>query len=736
MNQPTSFAETIEPTSAMPDASPSPLPSPLATIEPMIAEREPNLLRLYLNPHVVQACFCLDRYVRETWTARASGPNGRHGGEECQSFLANSLGEALGGAIKLVRHNRGAVAAPSNGLILDPTDRLTGFAHLDLTGGSRAEFLPGLRVIGGDQLDEFAARIASEGAGTRYDLLVLVADPDLQIERHAEAIRGLMRRDRPALIVCVDRGGLDAIRGGPRGLLRESIPDVVVFDESFTGYGVPFGAFTARRSLFAAWNRPGKSTFHSTTFQPNTVSTRHFMNCLAAEDPDFLHRHAGELAAFRDDPARRADGLGRYYSPSLRRLIRVAGFETGEIRTDGPFVVVDGRRVYDVVGGVACSVRGHNPPTYPDEMRSFIGLADRDEAELRGRLRELTGLGEILPAVSGATAVENALKLALVARFPRRHIMALKAGFGGKTLVSLAGTANPFYKENVGPLHAEVHYVDPFAADARERIDALLAEHEFAVVQVELIQSVGGVRPIPGEVIAHLDERRARGGYLLLVDEVQTGMYRTGPFVRSRALGLAPDLLLLGKATSDMIFPFALTLYSDAVAAAVSERGPALVDSIRRGQGYELGYRTVLNVLRLGDELDLSRRVAESGELFRRLLQEGLGSHKGIRDVRVFGLLIAIEIDARGGLRRRLRKRLSALYLLAMLRHDRFPLLAGFCQYEPETLKVTPPLDAGPEEIRRACETIVDVLRRPLPGVFLAGLLRILMPFRTRRKER
>ena len=82
-------------------------------------------------------------------------------------------------------------------------------------------------------------------------------------------------------------------------------------------------------------------------------------------------------------------------------------------------------------------------------------------------------------------------------------------------------------------------------------------------MQVELIQAVGGVRALPGK--RGPPSRRGprkRWGYLLLVDEVQTGMYRTGPFVLSQTFDLTPDILLLGKATSDMMFPFALTLYS------------------------------------------------------------------------------------------------------------------------------------------------------------------------------
>src|SRR5262249_28348076 len=126
------------------------------------------------------------------------------------------------------------------------------------------------------------------------------------------------------------------------------------------------------------------------------------------------------------------------YSPSLARMIRTAGFD-GDVRAAGDSVIVDGKPIFDAVSGVACSVRGHNPPSYVAELAA---LPDDCEREVADRLRELTGLPCMVPAVSGATAVENALKLALAAQFPRRHVLALKSGFGGKTLLALTGTAN------------------------------------------------------------------------------------------------------------------------------------------------------------------------------------------------------------------------------------------------------------------------------------------------------
>jgi acetylornithine/succinyldiaminopimelate/putrescine aminotransferase len=696
---------------------------PLAlTIESILRDCEPNFLRLYLNPHVAQVCLCLDRYARTTWAG------GRD--EEFQSFLANGAEEAISGALKLLRCNRVPADARPTGLILDPVDRLAGFVSADLAGGGRVAFLPGLRQLGGDLADLSAASDASW-----IDPLVLVAANGRLLDEHAAAIRDLIGRHAPRVVTCVDRKALDTLRSEPGRLLREILPDVVVFDESFVDHAVPFAAFTARRSLFAIWNRPGKGTFHSTTFQPNTISARHFMNCLAQADPGFFERHAAEFRGLLDDTARRGDAFRRHYNPSLFRLIRAAGFETADVRASGSFVVANGQPVFDVVGGVACSMRGHNPQTYLDETMSPGMPRGPDlEAELSDRLRSLTNLGRVLPAVSGASAVENALKLALVAQYPKRHVLALRAGFGGKTLLALTGTANPSYKTQVDPLYPDVHYVDPFAPNAASRIDALMDAHDFAVVQVELIQSVGGVRAIPDAVIRHLDEGRRRRGYLLLVDEVQTGMYRTGPFIRSQSFGRTPDLLLLGKGTSDMIFPFALTLYSDALADRLAERAPALVDAIKRRFDYEQGYRTVVNLLRLGEHTDLTRQVEEAAELFHRGLAGGLASSRHVREVRAFGLLIGVELDARRWPWRWVGKQLAALSLLAMLRNPRFPVLAGFCQYEPNVLKITPPLDAGPDEIRAACRTIVEVLNAPLPKVLAAGFGGLLKPSPIRKK--
>ncbi|HKB41625.1 MAG TPA: hypothetical protein VKD72_34695, partial [Gemmataceae bacterium] len=186
--------------------------------------------------------------------------------------------------------------------------------------------------------------------------------------------------------------------------------------------------------------------------------------------------------------------------------------------------------------------------------------------------------------------------------------------------------------------------------------------------------------------------------------------------------------LVIGKGVSDMMFPFALVMYSSAVQEKLERAGSDLPAALEKRYGYAFGYRTVLNVLRRAEELRLPERVAESGALFARLLSEK-GSCKAVREVRVYGLLIGIELDATGWPRRWFRKRLFWFYLSGMLRHRRYPVLVGFCQYEPNVLKITPPLTVAPAEVREVCTTIVEILRRPfyrLVAAVLGGLVRSL----------
>lgn len=675
----------------------------LDTCEQLIRQRTPNLFRLYLNPYVVQTCLCLSRYVQDTWHPKAPEK------PSYQSFLANGFDEALSGAIKLARYSADIEKRSRAGLVLDSGNRLGPFASIRMGDSLSIEFIPDLTILDSDALDIGAVATSKDAFG----FIVVVLSEDLELSPHRDAILSFLLSQSALLIVCVDRVSLTRLRSSPLSPWRSLVPDIVVFDESFAHNDVPFGAFTARKTHYNLWNTPSNSTFHSTTFQPNSVSTLHFMKCLEHDDPSFVAELSDLLKRIDSEPVLCKALLGDLYNPFLSQTLALLGLDTPNVRADGHYLIIEGRRVFDGVGGVACSVRGHNPATYVEELAGQSRRDDYRDAAI-DHLKKLTGLDCMLPAVSGACAVENALRIGLTAQYPRKYVLVLKGGFGGKTLLALTGTSNAFYKSHLGCLYDHVCYIDPFADTVLDDLKSAFENYPIAVVQLELIQGVGGVRSIPESVLRYLDAQRKERGYLLFVDEVQTGMYRTGPFSRSEHFDIHPDILTVGKGVSDMMFPFAATLYSAALEAKLNAVSPDFAPSLRRRYDYEFGYKTLLNALQRADKIDLTERVSDSGALFAKLLSDRLSDCNSVRAVRAFGLLIAIELHVPTWLPRSIATKMPFLYIYELLANRSFPLFLGYCQYEPNVLKLTPPLSIAPDEIECVCDTIAGVLRKPL----------------------
>lgn len=300
--------------------------------------------------------------------------------------------------------------------------------------------------------------------------------------------------------------------------------------------------------------------------------------------------------------------------------------------------------------------------------------------------------------------------------------MVFHGGFGGKTLLALSGTAKHYYRTNLDPLYANVIYLDPLAGDAASQLAQISSTTPIAVIQLELIQGVGGVREIPDPLLDCIKEIRQRTGAFLFVDEIQTGMFRTGPFVRSLQKSIQPDLLTIGKGVSDMMFPFAVTLYSETIESRLRSGQSTLISDLRIKYSYELGYRALLNTLRRADHEEVSQQVTIAGQHFRNELARRLKGVALVRDIRCYGLLIGIELNCQNSLIQRLGLNVAQLYLLQMMNHASCPVLMGFCQYEPHILKFTPPLTVTEEEVATVCKTIADTLRASTFRLLLTAL--------------
>jgi len=703
--------------------------SALQTCEQIIRLKIPNLLRLYLNPFVAQTCVALAEMVPALW------PGLRDEGRR-PSFLANSGEEALSGAIKLARYTQNVRSRNDAGATgvreFSPTvyliDNGRWFNHFASTSIDSdlsenrvtVEFLPQIVTM---TTSEFVSRLESDEEPHGILVLSPAATGNAQPgDQFCSSVRRFCASGRSLMIACVDR---ERFAEGMKTQEIGLVPEIVVFDETFTMNQVPFGAFTARRDLYEQWTAKGMTNFHSTTFQPNTISTMHFLKCLQEHSARFSDELQPSLKPLLVDSELLRETFRDLFSPALARLISAVSHDSEDVTASAHYVRIGSKLYFDGVGGVACSLRGHNPATWVEEIKG-LDTAGNIRNEVSQRLAALTGLQHHVPAVSGAAAVEHALKLALAAQFPRSVIVALKGGFGGKTLLALSGTSKSFYRENLDPLYANVLYLDPFAEDAVAQLRLIAETTSIAVIQLELIQGVGGVRELPDSLLDCIQGVRQRTGALLFVDEIQTGMFRTGSFVRSVDKSIRPDLLTIGKGTSDMMFPFAFTLFSDRIHSLLKARQNTLASDLEKRYSFELGYRAMLNTLRRADRDDVGSQVLRAGQQFHEALTRHLSGIAVVKEVRCYGLLIGIELNCQNSLLQRLGLNAAQLYLLQMMNHRDCPVLIGFCQYEPHILKFTPPLNVTDPEVEAVCKTIADTLRTSTVKMLLTGFSALL----------
>ena len=236
-----------------------------------------------------------------------------------------------------------------------------------------------------------------------------------------------------------------------------------------------------------------------------------------------------------------------------------------------------GKRYLDFLSGIGVVVLGHGHPALAkaiaDQAATLIQTSNLYfhplQGQLAARLSALSGLQRTFFCNSGTEAVEACLKFARRYWYSkdekgRTRYVALQHGFSGRTMGALSVTANPNYRAPFEPLIPGVTFVSP--DDPASLDDAVTSET--AAIIAEPIQGEGGVRPLSTEFAAAIERACDRTGALLIADEVQCGLGRTGHPFYFPILGLTPDLIAVGKALGSGV-PIGAALVSEAVAGQV-----------------------------------------------------------------------------------------------------------------------------------------------------------------------
>ncbi len=447
-------------------------------------------------------------------------------------------------------------------------------------------------------------------------------------------------------------------------------------------------------------------------------------------------RSEGRSKWWQEEPAPTAEQLGpraadlyrRYVNPVLMALSARNGFVKTLVRGEGTRVWdAEGNCYLDFVGGYGSLNLGHNHPAVVEAVQRALSAGapgfspaavNPFAAALAEQLATISppGLEMTFFANSGTEAVEAALKLARKAT-GRSGLLYCHGSYHGKSLGSLSVTGNPMYQKPFEPL---VPDCVPVPYGDLELLERHLSERHFAAFIVEPIQAEGGMIVPPPGYLREAQRLCRRVGTLLIVDEVQTGLGRTGTMFAVDHLGVEPDMMTLAKSLSGGLVPIgAMLARRDLWQKAYGTIQTFALHTNTFGGG-SLACAAGLAAL----EVLRQENLAANAEARGRELLEGLGRlcHRctGLREVRGEGLLIGLEFNplpesirsqmrqlGSGELGSHLVPNLEAmldghiaLYVMLVLLEEH-RIYTQTARSNPRVLRIEPPLSVTAEEVAR-----------------------------------
>jgi acetylornithine/N-succinyldiaminopimelate aminotransferase len=309
----------------------------------------------------------------------------------------------------------------------------------------------------------------------------------------------------------------------------------------------------------------------------------------------------------------------------------------------------NGRAYLDGLGGIAVNTLGHNHPelvpALQDQLSKIIHSCNYyhvpGQEMLAAKLTDLAGMTNVFFCCTGLEANEAALKLARKfghdKGIERPEIVVYEAAFHGRSIATLSATGNPKIQKGFGPL------VEGFIRVPLNDIDALKKATEgnpnVVAVFFEAIQGEGGIHPMALEYMRQVRALCDERDWLMMIDEVQCGMGRTGKWFAHQWAGIVPDVMPLAKGLGSGV----------PIGAVVA--GPRAANILGPGNhgttfgGNPLAMRAGIETIRIMEEQKLLANAATVGAHLKAALEREFESLAGVKEVRGQGLMLGIELD-------------------------------------------------------------------------------------------
>ncbi|MEM9022950.1 MAG: aspartate aminotransferase family protein, partial [Bacteroidota bacterium] len=364
-------------------------------------------------------------------------------------------------------------------------------------------------------------------------------------------------------------------------------------------------------------------------------------------------------------------------------------------RAEGLYFYDDqGKRYLDLVAGIAVNNIGHRHPAVikaiQEQVQRYLHVMVYGELVQAPQATLAKQLADLLPAPlnmtylvnSGTEANEAALKLAKRAT-GRTELIACRGAYHGSTHGSLSVSGNETKKFAFRPLLPDVRFIPFNAAEDLKQIT-----HRTAAVIVETVQGDAGVRIPDPAYLQALRQRCTETGALLIMDEIQCGMGRTGTLFAFEQFGIVPDLLTLGKALGGGM-PIGALCASKELLELFTER--PMLGHITTFGGHPVNSAAAAATLSVLAEPGFLDPVAANGRLFQSLLD-----HPAIREVRQIGLMLAVDLES--------PEMVQHVFTYCLERG-----IVGFWFLScPASFRIAPPLTITKTVIREACQVILE----------------------------
>jgi len=341
----------------------------------------------------------------------------------------------------------------------------------------------------------------------------------------------------------------------------------------------------------------------------------------------------------------------------MQRIKELDGRYVAQTYRRQPLVLVEGKGMYvrdilghrylDFVGGIAVCALGHChqavTKAISEQAKKLMHVSNlyyiQPQVELAELLAKITprGIDKFFFCNSGAEAVEGSFKLA-VKHTKRQRIIAMEGSFHGRTAATVGATWHASYREPFAPLIPKVFDFVPF--NDLPAVKRAITDQTAAVI-VEAIQGEGGLNVASDEFLPGLRELCDERGVLLICDEVQTGMGRTGKWFACENWGVKPDIMTMAKALGGG-FPIGCFGAKSEVMASFSPG-----DHASTFGGNPLACAASKAVIKTMMRLKLPQRAARIGKYFKGHLSELAEKHGCVRDVRGLGLMLAMELSTK-----------------------------------------------------------------------------------------